>query len=131
MHRPSNDNICHILEPILWDYNVEALDFYELLLGRQGSIGLLDQQHAIVRVLERCAWYDVLELLGIEFLKKYLTQMTIQKIRFPDMRKKYEIVREILQGDTVPTSGWSADTRQRARNAILSNRWYRTEPSLL
>ena len=124
------EKIKRILQPLLWDYHIEADDFYRIALGQKAGIGFLHQQQALLRILERLSWYDILELFDCEFLKNHITSDLISKMRFPATKRKYEILRKILHGQSVSFPEWSAETRQRAQNAILSNRWYSTEPSL-
>lgn len=124
-------SIKDILKPVLWDYNINVNDFYDVATGVRERVGGFDQQRALVRVFERLDWYDILEVFGIQFVEEHLTPDIISRIRFADLRKRYDIIRRILHGEPVSFAGWSVATAERARNAVLSNRWYRTEPALL
>ena len=118
------------IQPILWDYDIDPVVFYNIALGKHPAVGMLDQERALLRILQQLPFYDILDLFGQPFLKKVLTQDLIKKMRFAHQRQNYEIIRKILQREPVSFSGWSAETRQRCRNAVLSKRWYCTEPSL-
>ena len=131
MSAKESQNNYAVLERLLWDYDLNAKDFYDLLLGKKARIGLWNQERALIRVLERLGWYDIVNILGLEYLKEHLTLQIIEKLRFPDLQRKYGIVRKVLHGEPVSFSGWDSETRQRARDAVLSNRWYSVESSLL
>ncbi|MBN1561494.1 hypothetical protein JW998_14680 [candidate division KSB1 bacterium] len=79
-----------ILQPVLWDYDINSLDFYHVAVGALERVASFDQQRAFIRILERLGWYDILELFGIQFVKEHLS-----------------------------LAGWSSETRQRARNAVI------------
>ena len=125
-----NTSVEKILKPILWDYDINILDFYHVAVGIKERVGSFNQQRAFIRILERLGWYDILELFGIQFVKEHLTPEIISQLRFSDLGKKYDLIRRVLHGEPVSLSGWSAETRQRARNTVLSNRWYSTESAL-
>lgn len=118
------NKIKSILQPILWDYQIDVVEFYHIALGQRSGIGMLDQQKAFLRILERVSLYDIFDLFDLEVLKKYLTSTLIKKLRFPELQRKYEIIRKILHGEPISFPGWSAETRQRTQNTVLSNRWY-------
>ncbi|MBN1479886.1 hypothetical protein JXA70_06425 [candidate division KSB1 bacterium] len=126
-----SSSIEKILKPVLWDYDIDALDFYHVAVGEKEHIGSFDQQRALVRIFERLDWYDILDVFGIEFVEKHLTVKITSRLRFADLRKRYDTIRRILHGEPVSFAGWSVETAERAKNAVLSNRWYSTEPALL
>jgi hypothetical protein len=126
----TQSEIKDLLQPILWDYDLEAYEFYRIARGERQGIGFLNQERAIVRILERLGWYEILGLLGLDFIKEHLTPELIAKLRFPEQKRKYEIIRKILHREPLSFPGWSAETRARARNTVLSDRWYCTEPAL-
>ena len=127
----TQERIEHILKPILWDYRIEPYEFYLVALGKKGTLGLFTSERALIRILERLNWYEILELFNVDILKEQLTPGLIAKIRTRELRKKYEFIRKILQDEPVSFSGWDHDNRQRVKHTLLSNRWYRTESALL
>jgi len=127
----TQERIEHILKPILWDYRIEPYEFYLVALGKKGTLGLFTSERALIRILERLNWYEILELFNVDILKEKLTPGLIAKIRTRELRKKYEFIRKILQDEPVSFSGWDHDNRQRVKHTLLSNRWYRTESALL
>ncbi len=120
------ERIIDILKSIIWDYDIDPVLLYEVLMGKRDRIGTFNKEKIIIRALERLSWYDLLELFGKEELGKNLTEDIIKKLRFKEMQDKYEFARKILQGETVSYTGWSAEYRKKNRNTLLSNRWYRT-----
>lgn len=119
------------LQPILWDYQLDPYEFYETALGRRERVGWFTQERALLRMLERLSWYDLIQLFGIEHLTQLLTQELVSRIRIPQLREKYELARKALQGETVSFSGWSPEYREKIRHTLLSHRWYRAQQGLL
>jgi hypothetical protein len=120
-----------IMRHVIWDYDVDPGELYEVALGTRGPIGHFDAERVLLRMLERLSWYDVLELLGPDGLRKRLTPGVIARIRHEDVRERYEYVRKILQGEALPVSGWDPASRAKVRNTLLSDRWYRAEQALV
>ena len=116
----------NILTKIIWDYDVKPYDLYLVLAGKKKSAGPFTAEKIFIRMLERLSWYDLLDIVGLDFLKRNLTGELIKNIRFHDLREKYEFVRKILQGEAVSFSGWSVEYREKIESTLLSNRWYRT-----
>ena len=126
MNRINKNKIENILKKITWDYNVEPYDLYLVLMGEKKTAGPFTLEKIFLRMLERLFWYDLLDIVGIDFIKNNLSKKTIEKIRFRDLKEKYELVRKILHGEALSFSGWSAEYRQKIEPTLLSNRWYRT-----
>jgi hypothetical protein len=116
---------------LTWDYDVDPWKLYEVITGKIDKAGPFTREMVFLRMMERLSWYDCIHLLGIEFLRKELEPSLIKKIRFKALREKYEFARKVLQGKTVPSSGWSAENRERIKHSLLSDRWYRAEQALL
>jgi len=116
----------NILAKIIWDYDVKPYDLYLVLAGKREAAGPFTTEKIFIRMLERLSWYDLLDIVGLDFLKRNLTGELIKNIRFHDLREKYEFVRKILQGEAVSFSGWSVEYREKIESTLLSNRWYRT-----
>ena len=119
-------DIKRILTQIIWDYNVKPDDLYLVLTGKKESAGPFTAEKIFIRMLERLSWYDLLDMVGIEYLRSNLTKELIGKIRFHDLKEKYEFIRKILQREAISFSGWSAEYRKKIESTLLSNRWYRT-----
>ena len=111
---------------IIWDYEIDPDEIYETVIGKRGKAGPLDAQQILIRMLERLSWYDLVDILGLEFLKNAITEEVIQKIRFKALREKYETARKVLHGHPLSVSGWDTAYRKRIKHTLLSNRWYRT-----
>ncbi|QTA79221.1 Uncharacterized protein dnl_14760 [Desulfonema limicola] len=122
--------IHQLLKPILWDYKTDPYDFFLTAVGEKKHAGCFDQEKALIRMLERLLWYDLIRLLGIERIKELLTPEIISKLRIKELREKYEFARKILHGEPVSFSGWSAEYREKIKHTLLSNRWYRTQPGI-
>lgn len=122
----NREQIEKILKPILWDYQIDPCDFFDVAIGKKVRAGSFDQAKAMIRMLERLSWYDLVNLLGIDGLAKLLTKEIISRIRIKELRDKYEFARKILHKETVFFSGWSPEYREKIKHTLLSDRWYRT-----
>ena len=131
MKELTKEEITGLMKSIVWDYDVDPWELYEVVTGKRERAGHFDRERVFVRMLAGMFWYDLLAILGMDYMKKYLNESAIQKIWYPELREKYELARKILQGEPVPLSGWDPENRERIKSTLLSHRWYRAEPSLL
>ena len=120
-----------LLRPLLWDYDIDPYELYEAAAGIRPRAGAFTQETALLRLLERLGWYDLIDLFGLDGLKILLTQERIARLRFQELRERYELARKVLHGEPVSLSGWSPEYREKIRRTLLSHRWYRAEPGLL
>ena len=114
------------LRGIIWDYDVDPDELFEVITGKREKSGPFDAERIFVRMLERLSWYELIELLGLEFIKNHLSEDIIRKIRFKALRGRYETIRKVLSGDPLSFSGWDPEYREKIKYTLLSNRWYRT-----
>ena len=119
--------IKNILQPILWDYNIDPCDFFETALGEKDRAGSFCRETALIRMLERLSWHDLINLFGTDKLTQLLTKDIISRVRIKELKEKYEFARCVLQGETVSFSGWSPEYREKIKHTLLSNRWYRAK----
>ena len=126
----NQQHIREILKPILWDHDIDAVTFYETALGKRKKVKSFTREKALVRILERVSWYDLIELFGLEGLKDILTKKTIARLRIDMLREKYELARKVLHGEDVSFSGWDPEARKTIEPTMLSNRWNRHKPGL-
>jgi hypothetical protein len=127
MKHLNKGKIRSIMKLIVWDYDVDPYVLYEVVTGKRDKVGHFDAERILIRMLERLSWYDLINILGMEFLRSALTPQVIKKIRLMDVQEKYDFVRKVLQGEAVSFSGWSPLYRERIKHTLLSDRWYRTE----
>jgi hypothetical protein len=113
------------LRGIIWDYDVDPDELFEVITGKREKSGPFDAERIFVRMLERLSWYELIELLGLEFIKNHLSKDVIRKIRFKELRGRYETIRKVLSGDPLSFSGWDHEYREKIKHTLLSNRWYR------
>lgn len=62
-----------VVRPLIWDYDVDAYEVYEVALGRKASAGSFTQEKALRRFFERLSWYDLVRLFGIDTIRELLT----------------------------------------------------------
>jgi len=58
------ENIRKLLKPIIWDYHTDPYEVFEAASGRKERAGYFTQETALVRMLERLSWYDLINLFG-------------------------------------------------------------------
>ena len=112
------------LKQIFWDYNVDKLPLDKVVNMEFNSIGSYEFNLVFNRMLERLNWYDLLDILGIDFIKKILTAERICKLRNKELKDRYERIRRILFKESLSISGWDPEYRKRIKATLLSNRWY-------
>jgi len=115
------------LMEIIWDYNCDPDELFEVISGKRAKAGPFDLKRLFVRMLERLSWYELIELFGMEYIRENLTQEIVGKIRFKTLRGRYETVRKVLSGNPVSFSGWDHEYREQIKHTLLSNRWYRAQ----
>ena len=113
-----------VLKSIIWDYDVDPDELYGVMTGQRSKAGPFTFDRLFVRMLERLSWYELLDLLGMDYIKEHLTEDIIGKIRFKTLRGRYETVRKLLSGHLVSFSGWHPQYREAIKHTLLSNRWY-------
>ncbi|MBL7095101.1 hypothetical protein ISS22_14140 [candidate division KSB1 bacterium] len=91
----------NILTNIIWDYDVKPYDLYLVLAGKRESAGPFTAEKIFIRILERLSWYDLLDIVGLDFLKRNLTGERIErKIGYVILRTEgYETIDEVVFGD--------------------------------
>ena len=113
------------LTGIIWDYNVDLDELYEVLTRQRSKAGPFTLERLLVRMLERLSWYELLDALGLEYLRQNLTGEIIAKIRFKTLRGRYERISRFLSGHPVSLSGWDPEYREEVKHTLLSHRWHR------
>jgi hypothetical protein len=115
-----------VLKSIFWDYNTNLLPLDKITRGDLYSVEDYDLKLIVRRMLERLNWYELIDILGIEILKKSLTPEIIRSLRNKDLRERYERIRRILFKEPLPFSGWDPEYRKRIQTTLLSYRWDRS-----
>ncbi|GEM_PF-1083718 len=113
------------------DYQVDLDELWEILQGKRNTSGEWDFQRLFKRLLEGLSWYELLEIFSVETIKTNLTDELIAGLYPPGRREYYAKIKRLLHGETVSTDGWNPANRAKTASTVLSNRWYRTEPTLL
>lgn len=123
----NKDALQSVLKGIIWDYNVNPDELFEVITGKREKTGPFDAERLFMRMLERLSWYELVEILGMEYIKEHLRETIIKKIRFKTLRGRYETVRTVLSGGTLSFSGWDPEYREKIKHTLLSNRWHRAQ----
>lgn len=113
-----------IIKSAFWDYNIDPELFLKILNNKIKEDSYFSKEKIFIRLLETLSWYDLVSLLGIEYLRNHLNDNILLKLRNPELRIRYDNARKILHGETLSASGWSSENRERLKSSVLSNRWY-------
>jgi len=114
------------LKNIFWDYNTGLLPLDKIIKRDLNSIDNYEFKLIINRMLERLNWYELLDILGLDLIKKLLIPEVTGKLRSKELKDRYERIRQILLKEPLPFSGWDPEYRKRIKTTLLSYRWYRT-----
>lgn len=112
------------LKKIFWDYDVDLLPLDKFIKIETDNIDEYIYNLVVIRMLERLNWYDIIDILGIEQLKKILVSDIINRLRSIELKERYERIRRILFKESLPLSGWDPEYIKRIKTTLLSNRWY-------
>ena len=112
------------LKKIFWDYNIDLLPLNKIVDMQFDVIDKYEFDLIINRMLERLGWFDLLDILGVDLLKKLLISGSINRLRSKELKDRYERIRRILFREPLPLSGWDSEYIRRIKATLLSNRWY-------
>ena len=112
------------LKKIFWDYNIDLLPLNKIVDMQFDVIDKYEFDLIINRMLERLGWFDLLDILGVDLLKKLLISGSINRLRSKELKDRYERIRRILFKEPFPLSGWDPEYIRRIKATLLSNRWY-------
>ncbi len=126
----SKEEQLQLLRTIFWDYNPPETDLLEVVTGFSKE-GLIPRENIFVRMLERLGWHEILEIIDVQTVKELLTPSVISRIRQPELRERYEFIRSVLSGSPLSFTGWGDEYYQRIKHTLFSDRWYRTQQTVL
>ncbi len=106
-----------------WDYNVDSAELFDILLNKKAGNGFFNKEYILRRLLDRLSWYELIDVLGIDYIRQNLSKSIISKLRNNTLKERYEFVRKFLQEETLPFSGWDNKTCERLKSSVLSDRW--------
>ena len=93
-----------LISQLLWDYNISTVDIDAVLKGEKQRAGHYTREMLFQKILESYPWFTVLKLFTPVEISCLLTSNTINKLRSPSLKKKYEFVQKRLQ-QIVPLPG--------------------------
>ena len=121
------DQFNSVLHRIFWDYNYDISEMNDIISGKNPGNPWLNRNYILRRMFERLSWYELLELLGEKEIISILTDSFIAGLKEAGLRRKYELIRQLLRGQTLSLSGWDNAHRKRLQNSLFSHRWDRPE----
>jgi len=85
------------LRPLLWDLNISLKEAALLIFGKSNSIKGVTAQDLYLKLLMSYSWYKLIDIFGIEFLKKNMIEVIVLNRLFPpELKKRYMYVRSTL-----------------------------------
>lgn len=126
----SKEEQLQLLRTTFWDYNPPETDLLEVVTGFSIE-GLIPRENIFVRMLERLGLHEILEIIDVQTVKELLTPSVISRIRQPELRERYEFIRSVLSGSPLSFTGWGDEYYQRIKHTLFSDRWYRTQQTVL
>jgi hypothetical protein len=121
-----NEEKYRVLKSIFGDYNVKLLPLEKIVERDLNSIDSYELKLIIKRMLERLNWYELLDILGLDLIKKFLTTEIIGSLRNKELKDRYERIRRILFNEPLPFTGWDPEYREKIKSTLLSYRWNRS-----
>ena len=118
-----------VLAKIFWDADISGKLLYSIVMGEY-SHPLITQKKIFIRMMERLGWHGILDILGVELVKRLLTKEMIALLRNTELRERYEFIRSILFGEVISFTGWGDEYYQKIRHTLFSDRWYRSQQTL-
>ena len=122
----SREEVNKILRGVVWDYNIEPYELYQIALEQSSEKGFLSKENILLRFIQRLSWYEIQSLFTIDYLKNNLTPSLLNRIRNKQIKHRYELILKVLRGETLSLTGWDFENRKRIKSAVLSNRRYST-----
>jgi hypothetical protein len=116
----------NILTLIFWDYNTDKLPLNKIIERDVNSIDDYEYKLIVARMLERLNWYELMDIFGIELIKRILSSEITGRLRNKELKERYERIRRILFREPLPFSGWDPEYRKRIESTLLSYRWDRS-----
>jgi hypothetical protein len=84
------------LAKLYWDYAFDKTDLYRLLIGEVETVSHVHQDDLYYRILTTYDWYTILKIIPPGQLKDALNDRILNKIRFKDLKARYQYARESL-----------------------------------
>ncbi len=110
------------VKQIFWDYNYNIDQLFDILTGINPGNDWVNRDYILRRMFERLGWYEILMILGEETIKLILDDNFIRSFKDTELRRRYEFVQQVLQGETLSLPGWNSAYRERLQNSLLSHR---------
>lgn len=113
-----------LIQELYWEYTVDAKRLLKEMDENNPAL-YPDLQNLFVRAFESMHWEDVVHLFGRENIHKIIEIEDIPKKIRPQLRSKYNTVKDILQGKPIVYNESEVKRLREAIAPFLSNRWYR------
>ena len=85
-----------MLSRLYWDVEVNPNQLHSLLKGELDKVGHIDIYNLYYRMLMTFDWYTILRILPREKLAELLSDATIERIRFKDLKDRYQYARKFI-----------------------------------
>jgi hypothetical protein len=111
-----------LMRSLNWDYNTPCEEMLAVIENDVEGERPFDRSTLFTRSLERLRWGAVVELWGIERVKKLWTPEIRRRIWPPSRREDYDITFALLRGEPIPASRWGTGFFMSDRYRFFSDR---------
>jgi hypothetical protein len=125
MNNLTTEEKLKLMQSLNWDYTDTPEDMLAVIEGRLESSGAFNREKLLVRSFERLSWYSIIDLWGIETIKKLYTPGLAKRIWPKSLRWRYDFALAVLRRESVSSARWGDEHYKQMRDTVFSNRWYR------
>jgi hypothetical protein len=112
-----------LMRSLNWDYNTPYEEMLAVIENDVEGERPFDRKTLFTRSLERLRWWAVVELWGIERVKKLWTPEIRRRLWPPSRREDYDITFALLRGEPVPALRWGSERARALQRTFESKRW--------
>lgn len=98
MMNEKRKEIIKLIRPVLWDVNINVEDVLKMMLdAKKNDVDSFYFEEVCIKLLSSYNWYKLIDVLGIDFVKKYLLKTNVINKLYPEsLQKSYIYVKERL-----------------------------------
>ncbi|MDR1195968.1 MAG: hypothetical protein LBL00_05780 [Endomicrobium sp.] len=112
----------NLMKTLNWNFCKDTLeDMLAVIEGKIESSGCFDREKLFVQSIERLPWHYIMELWGVEAMKRLYTPQLKRRIR-PQLREAYDFAFSVLQGNPISTAKWGTKHYTSKRYRFFSNK---------
>ena len=91
----------HFSTAYVYNPPYDVCELNGILSGKNPGNAWFNRNYFLRRMFERLSWFELFEILGVKEIVSVLTDQFIAGMKDVGLRKKYELIRQFLQGQTI------------------------------